>query len=184
MKTRDEFCGGKRDEQMNKKNRWIGFGIVILLFVILTITFMDNSGANENIEENFDINVLSLEEQKDGSIYVTAEIVNDGDFTFEDNKIFIVNSSEESGEVTHKNKSAVTGDSGTSNMDDKQKNVDVKELSGQFNNIGPKKNVRIGFSIPYEQAKKESLLIMQSFAVKDGEMNKYITLTRPLNVSE
>jgi hypothetical protein len=138
---------------------------------------MKNSGDKENVKATLNINVLRLEKIKDGSIYVTAEIVNKGDNTFEENKIFIEDNSQDVGEVTHGSKNEGYG---VSTINDKLKNVDVKELSGTFKVIGPTEIVRIGFSVPYDQTDKKLLLIMQSLASREGYMKGYITITQHL----
>lgn len=163
---------------MSKRTTSISFGIIISIVVILSIVFMKNSGDNENVKASLDINVMSLEKLKDGSVFATAEIVNKGDKTFEENKIFIVEESpQEVGEVTHGSKNEA---SGVSTINDKAKNINVKELSGSFKKISPKEKVRIGFSVPYVQTDKKLLIIMQSLASKDGFMEGYTTLTQPL----
>lgn len=169
----------RRDENLNKRTALIGFGIITILIITLSIVLVKKSGDKENFNATLEINVLSLDKINNGSVYVTAEIINKGDFTFEENKMFIEENLQEGGKTTFGSNAE---GSGISTINDKPQNgVEVKELSGTFKMIGPNEIVQIGFSVPPEQVDKKLLLIMQSLASKQGNMKRYITKTQYLN---
>ncbi|MEC0092037.1 hypothetical protein [Paenibacillus macquariensis] len=118
---------------MNNKTTWIGFGIVSILIVILSIVFIGNSGNKDNFNEPLRVNVLSFEKTTDGSMHVTAEIVNTGKHTFEDNKIFISESTEKVGTLATQTDPSKNEGYGISTSHDKPQNIDEKELGDAFN---------------------------------------------------
>lgn len=164
---------------MNRTIRWIGLGVLMLFAVILI--FKNIFVSNSDVEDHFAIHILSVEKQAEGSMYVTVEIVNEGGYTLEDNKIFIENA-DETGTQMNSNTTGENRLSITSSINDKPKNIDVKELNGSFQAIDPGAKVRVGFSISSEQKHNNLLLIMQSAAVQDGNKIKYITRTQDIPI--
>jgi len=90
--------------------------------------FIRNSGNKDNVSETLRVNVLRFEKTTDGSMHVTAEIENTGDHTFEDNKIFISESTEKVGTMATQTDPSKNKDYGISTSHDKPNNKMKRSL--------------------------------------------------------
>lgn len=158
---------------------------IVLCAAILLVLLVDYLKPASSPMIRLELTVLGAERKPDQAVEVTAVIVNRGEYTLADNRLFVVPGEE--GGVFHTSPDGRNSGSGTVTADDPPGDLPVRVLEGAFDEIPPNRSATIAFTVPSDISRREPLyIIFQSLKIRydNIEEPRIIRFTEPLTIPE